>query len=643
MTRLPSESFVPPGVVDSGLHTSFPGDSGDSSSSVISPLSLPRGALHYFDDQQPSARSHLHPNSSSARNYAYPPSSSNSRGPPQAEPAYFLSPNLAPVSTQVGYQLQFRRQQRSASLSPTRKANGGRSSVMNRARPAMVSPPRAPAASTMLSFGSIPGSVAGSISATSGVSSSTAGGSVVHPRSVSAEPTAMASQEDKIRRLEEQNARIKSAWEAERKQLQQSRDIAEEVYHGERKIMEEDRKKWALEREMFETEIQRLRERLALAEAGIPTKGMAALRNANVPRAHMPGGWDVSPESMRGSDSSQGSSQGIGPGRTTSLQPGAEPVFGGQASGRVGPSMQPDLPPFMHLGQHLSLAAGSTMHTMATVEEKDETPVPTVDIHEVHPALEGIRLRATAIQRSTFTDKASPSGSRSSSGKSSPSDDASNAKVQPGRVTTLKVLAADENIRLTMHAGHTPSHSLSVVPSITGTAAGTTASSSGSCTPTLGGIDGADDTVVLSGGDAVDEVSIRPEEPPEPRATAAPESEDQFDHPEAMLDAFEDRELTGPLTLRNHPAKDEAFLRRLSDKLEKVNSGEDSVPTVLKSSPVESELLRTEGGTGLVDAGPHHGGDAANDSSDKSDAEEEDIPLKLKRSNNFGAPLGSFR
>ncbi len=65
-------------------------------------------------------------------------------------------------------------------------------------------------------------------------------------------------------------------------------------------------------------------------------------------------------------------------------------------------------------------------------------------------------------------------------------------------------------------------------------------------------------------------------------------SEPSEDHPEPLLEPSEDVELRGPLMVRNMPAHDEIFFRKLSDKLKKKSAGEKKLPFRLcsKSLPV---------------------------------------------------------
>lgn len=239
-------------------------------------------------------------------------------------------------------------------------------------------------------------------------------------------------------------------------------------------------------------------------------------------------------------------------------------------------------------------------------------PSKVIDVQEVHGELEGIHLKENFIKKETFTDTPSSSGSKDSSGKGSPPQHPDDAKSL-ARARSIRALRADAQSRLTMNAGHTPTVSLSIAH--TGTS--NTVVSSGSNTPTL-----------TSGDGCMSSDDNKPE-PAEPVPTGA-----EDDHMPAILEpSDEDPELKGPLTLRNMPAKDELFLRRLSDKLEKVTSGEDATPTVLKHSDDEDEAP-TAADAAREDLDSDTSGDA-------QDEAEEDIPLKLRKtSSNFGKPFG---
>lgn len=125
MTRLPSDSSLPSGAMDTNLGLSLAGLISSHSSSVISPLSLP-GGVQYFDPvSRPLVTSHPNGPTNHALSRFH---SADNRDPPRAQPAGFLSPHLTPIPSHTQHQLQFQRQsqQRAASLSPTRGPVGRR-------------------------------------------------------------------------------------------------------------------------------------------------------------------------------------------------------------------------------------------------------------------------------------------------------------------------------------------------------------------------------------------------------------------------------------------------------------------------------------------------------------------------------------
>src|SRR5262245_5527706 len=186
MTKLPSDSFLPSGALDSEARISFNGQagSGDSAGPVVSPLSTARKASQFsYFDMQPNAA------------FLASGSKPYSPIPPGSVPNPYLSPQAVPMQSQV---------QRPASLSPTRRGNGfGHDVSQHRQMPFPTSIP-----------GPIhPGNLA--------------------PRSISAD-AASTSSAATIRRLAAQNGLIREAWEAERRYLEANRSRAEEVYKEER-------------------------------------------------------------------------------------------------------------------------------------------------------------------------------------------------------------------------------------------------------------------------------------------------------------------------------------------------------------------------------------------------------------------------
>lgn len=650
----PRDTGLPRGAVDPSQQFTFPHISGESSASTImSPLTLPRGVSGYFDypvtnrlnrDSSPAINSAHRVPRSTGSNLAgsypavYSPLSPGVRGPPLAQPTQFLSPNLHPITQGVQYQIQqHNQQQRSASMSPTRRMSSkagtlARSrSTTSRPTPGVVSisPPAIngmpPGTSEYMANGTIP-----SISAAS----------VGHPRSVSESAAGSQHHEQIIRRLMQQNGRIREAWEAERKYMEANRERVEEVYKEERALMEEERAEWECEKEALFKKIEQLQQQVA----GLC--GYRGPKNDVSGRGKARYDWNLSPESMRSSASSQGSAL---PGQRNGGLPGSGDVlqrlpsqprqtvsdaayltshptnFGPNPASRFIPSKQAESSPF------IPMTANSGM---ASPPADDGTPVPIVDVQEIIPTSEGIPIKASAVQRTTFSDgPSSPPASKPATRTPSPPTDNSKLGVpgKPVKEQTLQALAADEVDRLTMHAGHTPNHSLSVLPTVTAT----TASSSGESTPTLQHGDMMDSSAATS--------SSEPSEPPTTRKSDI--SEEHSNYPEeAMLEAGPgDAPLRGPLMVRNMLAHDEIFFKQLSDKLEEVSKGTAAaVPTVLRDVVDEEESTETNATVGGDDTTTEKGGNS-NSSPRSREEQETDIPLKLKRNNNFGAPFGEYR
>lgn len=277
----------------------------------------------------------------------------------------------------------------------------------------------------------------------------------------------------------------------------------------------------------------------------------------------------------------------------------------------------------------------------ASVSESEAMPIPTVDVGGIHPELEGIPIKTSTLKKPTFTDSPSHRGTQASSTPVSPPT-ASPGKSKALRGSEKQMLTAlaadDEADRLVMHAGHTPGSSHPTLP-VDGSGAAT-ASSHGR--PTVLNKDSAEEAKHEAECCSSDACS-RPDET-------------LGDHPEPVFEPDEDRELTGPLMVRNMPAHDEIFFQKLSDKLEEVTKDHNAaLPAVLK----ESEPAAAAAADGPVEQGssqrqsqrgPRQGGPDADDpgteesksSSRQSDGEPE-IPLKLKRSINLGAPFGEVR
>lgn len=477
------------------------------------------------------------------------------------------------------------------------------------------------------------------------------------------------SQAQTIRRLTQQNSRIREAWEAERKYLEANRERAEEVYKEERGLMEAERAEWDIEREVLLRQVAALQQQVASlgGDTHLTTKNTDRPANGEelefaLPQVARDGGANLIPGRvnmlpMRDNAPLGGSGSGEPlPITADAAVAHARPSELGQQRNysRILPPKQSESPP--PLSPSVANDGFPPNNPAATVDKDDMTPVPTFDVQEIIPTLEGIPIKAAAVQRSTFTDPkpASSSSPPPAPGSNPSSRTPSPSAKQPGmpkrgsKEQTMRLLAADATDRLTMHAGHTPSHSLSVLPTHPASAVTTASSSSsgGNSTPTLPQQESAEPETDDSA----------PPEPLVPFSTnedLPPGGEEEKDHPEPMLEADDDVELKGPLMVRNMPAHDEVFFRRLSDKLEEVSrASAAAVPAVLKDIPEDNgesskrqeNNTRNESGTAAASGTQDAGAVKDKKSSPGSnDSEEMEIPLKIRRTNNFGAPLGEFR
>ncbi|KAK2010114.1 hypothetical protein LZ32DRAFT_660757 [Colletotrichum eremochloae] len=479
-----------------------------------------------------------------------------------------------------------------------------------------------------------------------------------HPRSVSADAASAPASAQIIRRLAQQNARIREAWEAERKYMEANRERVEEVYKEERMIMEDERLAWEAEKATLLEQISRLKDQVAVMDVDrirlqgalqrfeLEKAGKVAGFTVAVPGTGTQGGGaDGSTQlsfpgfSSQPNDARFGLSNGTTERRSTngSASASVSPTqirsrFISPGSSRISPSRQPETSPFIPLNPNMQPTTADPVDFLAS--PKDEEPVPIVDIQIINPQLEGVPLKAPAIQKSTFTDSGpTPENSKCSSRNASPPGDSSKSRRSPTQEHTLEVLAAPEPDRLVMHAGHTPSHSLSVLGTAPGTEVATATGGTGGSTPTLAPTDMSSNPATLC--------DVRA------RFDSSDLQDDAYggpDEPQPTLEATDDVALKGPLMVRNIPAHDEIFFKRLSEKLEDVSSGADAVPTCMKT-PSEHEF-QDPAEDKENSLAPNRDADAASsdrgstaDRDDLSDSqnkdEEIDVPLKLKKTANF--------
>ncbi|KAH7029442.1 uncharacterized protein B0I36DRAFT_350320 [Microdochium trichocladiopsis] len=438
-----------------------------------------------------------------------------------------------------------------------------------------------------------------------------------------------------LRRVTLQNRRLLENWEAERTHLEANRARAEEVYREEREIMDEERDLWMQQRTNLELKIIELEQRAQLAETQCDTLArqldfMSKQARASS-KAQSPSGTSrTSSKNQNRSASTSPSASGSASIKFLSPKDGISPLTGKPFAG-TGVTM-PESKPFIPLDPRMqgpSPGSGSP----------NECPsqVPSIDVSEVVPQLEGIRLKQPTLEKPTFTIVEPPSCSPPAAKASSPSagspagSPGSKARTSPVE-RAIQALQAPEASRLTMHAGHTPNHSMSFskLPTLMSTATANTAGSSGAVTPNEGNVEMAGSGL---GKPAAGAFEIVPSHGEDAQAV----SED----PHAIFEPSEgDRPLTGTTHLMNRPAVDEPFLQLLSEKLQSV----DPTPTVVRntlSEEAEAELTRQTPAPAPAADVPASKEDAT-DTPEAPEQIEEDIPLKFKTGSNFGLPFGDL-
>lgn len=244
----------------------------------------------------------------------------------------------------------------------------------------------------------------------------------------------------------------------------------------------------------------------------------------------------------------------------------------------------------------------------------------SIDISQIHSGLEGVSIKASAVDPTFVAKVLSPNSSLSPAKRSphslrSPPTREAASELSPlhrtashEKQSTLEVIAAPENRRLTMNAGHTPNHSIHHFD----------LGDSGNATPT--------------------QKAMRPHAPSLATGLQAPyiPGANQLDG--TLQEDDGDFELTGPLTLLNDGPKDELFLQILDDKLK-------SIPQL---SPTDT-FVSDDGLKGLAgsfDETASGIGDEGSIVSGQEDDEEAEPPidemprLRVKASTNFGKPFG---
>lgn len=478
-----------------------------------------------------------------------------------------------------------------------------------------------------------------------------------------------------VQRLVQQNTLIRDAWEAERKYLEANRRRAEEVYQEERAIMDDVRDGWEAEKAGMLKEIGDLKERVHRLEGEnnalkIVTSQSIQITGVVSPLASQRGGsGDAAMESSYFSAPAGHLSSrphklpiptSLSLNDASCLPPGLEgasrrPHFFSPVSSQISPTTQPDSSPFIPLDPRMQPQTSDIKDFLASPTDDMATPVPVIDVQEIDPKLEGIPIKATAVQRTTFTAGGSPESATSpaTSPPTAAPNEAEHVQQLPNargsfKEYTLQALSAPNSKRLTMHAGHTPNHSLSLFPNVNPANPDTAVSVVGEgATPIV-------DKAVLLEAD----IQPRPEMLEMPHQFDRRDSkvslltEDSMDF---LMEAEHDKPLKGPLMIRNMPAKDEIFWEAVNKKLEPISQGQNALPAVMQVHADEDSAA----GPSSLQAPPQKlaviidpiGGDGSNDArgdvgepghEPEGKAADSDVPLRFKSTSNFGRPFGAM-
>ncbi|KAG5927623.1 hypothetical protein E4U53_002840 [Claviceps sorghi] len=430
----------------------------------------------------------------------------------------------------------------------------------------------------------------------------------------------------------------------ERSNLDALRHRAERLYRDQQAVIDEMSDEWLKEKAEMSQLIHLLRERLQRLEAENAVLKSMASRNPRGPDL-------VSPQN----NVQSGTLGGLYSSKAPSPQ------------GPLGPRTEPR-------------NSASTDFLLASLSSESAGEAPIIDIQEIDPKLEGIPLKATAVQRSTFEPPSTAKAvAKNPSIETTQLVHAENDFHQTKRkglwgawereklrndrrrsglapLTTAKnqeqadhILAADESRRLTMHAGHTPNHSLSLFSTMTAAESSSAAARSQGTTPTAepssnrGGrpMDASGDD---GGGDKVG-VAQQSDDPedngPGRQMDGVVDAE-----MEGLLEPADDVPLKGPLMIKNIPAQDEIFWAQVNQRLDPISRGKDALPKVLQVPEPDTIQQPLEDATSprQEDAKVPEELSAALESDEEGEDDnagvEADVPLIFRATSNFGAPFG---
>ncbi|CAG9983294.1 unnamed protein product [Clonostachys byssicola] len=505
------------------------------------------------------------------------------------------------------------------------------------------------------------------------------------PGAADAAPNLQTLDHHLLRRLVQQNEIIREAWEAERKYLDINRRRVEQVYQEERLIMDEVCETWEKEKAALLQEIDILKGRVrGLEQENLALKAGSPRNSSQNPAFPARGSQQDGAVDNSGTISLSSPNYGPGVGvhspnqrpnhRTKNyscdpltLPPGLDgasrrPHFAYPGSSRASPTRAPEPVAYLSLDPRVQPETSTNRDFLPTSSSDDKDSIPVIDVRELDPKLEGIPLKAPAVQRATFgtngSSITSPASPPAATDERMHTVEQTLAPDQIPRDAAVQALRDEELRRLTMHAGHTPNHSLSKMVSMNVADSGGVPGSDdegSSPSPAIGDCSLPRTFGQRNAGHGIGEVGGEANG----KAPERHNNESLLDHPEEQLDAADDIRLKGPLMIKNIPAQDEIFLDQLNKRLESIGHGEDALPTVMSSPPPDDDedpVYSVSGSPGQKPwkANPPVGGDASQDvfpeasganggedaPAKKTDEVEQDVPLKLKGTSNFGAPFG---
>ncbi|KAF4582980.1 tho complex subunit 7 domain-containing protein [Ophiocordyceps camponoti-floridani] len=467
--------------------------------------------------------------------------------------------------------------------------------------------------------------------------------------------------------LRQQLSFLIEAWMADRESCGKEKQAAEAELSHLREAFRGDREKWTSDRLAMGRELDTMRAQVHRLEVE-----MAALKTATSSSAsgghakpsrsrhqHLDGcsgmtgnsSLSDSDDAAAGSLSSNPSQQSNNSFRAYIFSPPVGPSGAPPRAHFATPGSSRTSPSGAALSSHAIRGPRSgqqaTMDFLDPLGANGTAVVPVIDVHELDPNLDGIPIKANAVQKWTFSSapnqrhSASPGRGVGTYRVRRQLGAQNRRSVDRGRISrdrqtsrdqTLQVLAVEESRRLTMHAGHTPNHSISILPPLTvvgGESDGPTHSLDRQADMEASRVGGKEATQKQPPDDDDD----------------GDDDDDQHDQHEEEVVADDghldqDKPLRGPLMVKNIPAQDDLFFAQLDQKLESVmKSGQDSLPSVLRTpSPAEPAVH----GCLRLDGAHHEPEDDVDDGAVADDEDiEPDVPLRLRSTANFGAPFGS--